>query len=160
MVLGELIAAAAGRTNLSLSKSGGCISPPIRICHDPRDSLRTFLINRSKHRRSTSPVVRNSSNEVNSDAIRQEVKQVLGDETAGYRPQSALELGHHHTQRSGEMEFLLSVCHLDVFSRYVTGWTILYRETAGFARQLIETPAKSSGSRPVSLQSTQIEDLR
>ena len=37
---------------------------------------------------------------------------------------------------------------LDVFSRYVTGWMISYRETAGLAKQLIESSCKKQGIVP------------
>ncbi|MGZ3689637.1 MAG: IS3 family transposase [Bdellovibrionota bacterium] len=37
---------------------------------------------------------------------------------------------------------------LDVFSRYVTGWMIAYRETAGLAKQLIENSCEKQGITP------------
>jgi putative transposase len=37
---------------------------------------------------------------------------------------------------------------LDVFSRYVTGWMISYRETAGLARQLIENSCEKQRITP------------
>src|SRR5438309_4460445 len=37
---------------------------------------------------------------------------------------------------------------LDVFSRYVTGWMISYRETAGLARQLIENSCEKQNIVP------------
>ena len=37
---------------------------------------------------------------------------------------------------------------LDVFSRYVTGWMISYRETAGLAKQLIESSCRKQGIVP------------
>lgn len=37
---------------------------------------------------------------------------------------------------------------LDVFSRYVTGWMIAYRETAGLARQLIEHSCRKQNIAP------------
>ena len=37
---------------------------------------------------------------------------------------------------------------LDVFSRYVTGWMIAYRETAGLAKQLIENSCEKQGIAP------------
>jgi putative transposase len=37
---------------------------------------------------------------------------------------------------------------LDVFSRYVTGWMIAYRETAGLARQLIENSCQKQNILP------------
>jgi len=37
---------------------------------------------------------------------------------------------------------------LDVFSRYVTGWMIAYRETAGLARQLVEHSCESQKILP------------
>jgi putative transposase len=37
---------------------------------------------------------------------------------------------------------------LDVFSRYVTGWMISYRETAGLAKQLIENSCQKQGILP------------
>jgi putative transposase len=41
---------------------------------------------------------------------------------------------------------------LDVFSRYVTGWMIAYRETSGLAKQLIEHSCKQQGIVPGQLQ--------
>jgi putative transposase len=41
---------------------------------------------------------------------------------------------------------------LDVFSRYVTGWMIAYRETAGLAKQLVEHSCKQQGILPGQLQ--------
>jgi len=37
---------------------------------------------------------------------------------------------------------------LDVFSRYVTGWMVAYRETAGLARQLIEHSCRKQNIAP------------
>jgi transposase InsO family protein len=37
---------------------------------------------------------------------------------------------------------------LDVFSRYVTGWMIAYRETAGLAKQLIEHACEKQNIAP------------
>jgi putative transposase len=34
---------------------------------------------------------------------------------------------------------------LDVFSRYVTGWMVAYRETDGLAKQLIENSCQKQG---------------
>lgn len=74
-------------------------------------------------------------------AAAEELSLLVGVKRACRNLSIALELGYHQTSRPGEMEFLLLVrllvVILDVFSRYVTGWRIAYRETAGLAQQLV-----------------------
>ena len=43
---------------------------------------------------------------------------------------------------------------LDVFSRYVVGWMIAYRESAELAKRLIEHTCRSRTSPPASSPST------
>ena len=47
-----------------------------------------------------------------------------------HRSESTLELGYNQATGASEMDVLLLVRTLDVFSRYVTGWMVDYRESA------------------------------
>jgi putative transposase len=46
-------------------------------------------------------------------------------------------VGHHQAQRPGEWTAFFLYVILDVFSRYVVGWTVSYRETEPIAKALI-----------------------
>jgi putative transposase len=48
-------------------------------------------------------------------------------------------MGHHQTFATRKVDVFLSPMCLDIFSRYVVGWMLAERESAGLARRLIET---------------------
>ena len=52
-----------------------------------------------------------------------------------------------HPQQRGAQYFYLYVI-LDIFSRYVTGWMVAERETAGLAGRLIEEGCLKHGVQP------------
>src|SRR5262245_30034216 len=56
---------------------------------------------------------------------------------AGQCTQPGLELGYHKVARAGQMDLLLSLRLLDIFSRYVVGWMVASRESAELAKWLI-----------------------
>jgi len=66
----------------------------------------------------------------------------------GRRPQPIVELGYNQATRSREMDVLLPVRDPHVFSRYVTGWMVAYRESAELAKRLIEESCQKQGIQP------------
>ena len=65
-------------------------------------------------------------------------------------PQSTLELGHHQTARTGEMELLLPVCDSGCLQPLCHRWMISYRETAAWPNSSSKTRAKSRRLCPAS----------
>ena len=61
--------------------------------------------------------------------------------------QSTLELGYNQATGPANTYFYLYVI-LDVFSRYVTGWMVAYRESAELAKRLIEESCKKQQIQP------------
>jgi len=64
------------------------------------------------------------------------------------RPQPIVELGYNQATRSREMTYFYLYVILDVFSRYVTGWMVAYRESAELAKRLIEESCQKQGIQP------------
>jgi len=56
-----------------------------------------------------------------------------------------VELGHYQAQRAGQVDLLLSLTILDVFSRYVPGRLIAECESASLAKQLIAESCAKQG---------------
>ena len=46
-------------------------------------------------------------------------------------------MGHHEAQGPGEVDLLLPLVILDVYSRYAVGWTVQHRESGQVAKALI-----------------------
>jgi hypothetical protein len=55
----------------------------------------------------------------------------------------ALELGHHQAPGSGQVDLLL----LDIFSRYVVGWSLGRHESAALAKTLYKRTQEGESRR-------------
>src|SRR5208337_4202337 len=69
-------------------------------------------------------------------------------EAASHSSQPAVELGHHQTTRPAKWTCYHLYVILDVFSRFVVGWMIAYRESAELAKRLIEHSCRKHNIPP------------